>query len=351
LGILTFPLPLDVAPRSTIITRMEPLVFEPYLRPVVWGGRKLGDILGKSLPTTASFGESWELSPHPQHVSVVAEGPFSGRTLNDLCRDHAAEILGPQAQSAAPFPLLIKFLDCRELLSIQVHPDDRLARELAGEDFGKTEAWIVLQADPGATIYAGFLPGVTREDVARHLAAGTLESALHAFTPHAGDCLFLPAGTVHAVGGGVLMAEVQQASDATFRLYDWNRPGSDGKPRELHIPQALAAINWNAGPVRPVDTALVDDSLPGNAAEPLVNCPQFAMERIHLTSSLPCEDRDGAEVWMVLEGIAELRTTTGYARSFQFGETVLIPAAARAPNWIPDSTTATLLRVRVPPSE
>jgi mannose-6-phosphate isomerase len=327
---------------------MEPLVFEPYLRPVVWGGRKLRDVLGKSLPTDAAYGESWELSPHPQHVSRVSEGPLAGQNLNDLCRTRPAEIFGEDATSPTPFPLLIKFLDCRELLSIQVHPDDRLAQELAGEDFGKTEAWVVLQAEPGAKIYSGFLPGVSREDVAQHLAAGTLEEALHSFTPQPGDCLFLPAGTVHAVGGGVLMAEVQQASDATFRLHDWNRLGTDGKPRELHIQQALTAIDWDAGPASPVVTALVDDSLPGNAAEPLVNCPQFAMHRIHLTSTLECEDREGAEVWLVLDGIAELRTATGYARSFQIGETVLIPASTEAATWVPDSATATLLRVRVP---
>jgi mannose-6-phosphate isomerase len=327
---------------------MEPLVFEPYLRPVVWGGRKLADVLGKALPTDAPYGESWELSPHEQHVSIVAEGPHAGRTLNDLCQDHAREIFGPQAPSAKPFPLLIKFLDCREFLSIQVHPDDRLARELAGEEHGKSEAWIVLQAEPGAQIYAGFLPGVAREDVARHLAAGTLEQALHAFTPQPGDCLFLPAGTVHSVGGGVLLAEVQQSSDATFRLSDWNRTGADGSQRELHIQQALKAIDWNAGPITPVVTASLDDSLPGNSVEPLVHSPHFSMQRINLTSTLPCDDRAGAEVWLVLDGIAELRTASGHSRSFKIGETVLIPASADAPHWVPDSSTATLLRVRVP---
>jgi len=336
---------------------MDPLVFEPYLRPVVWGGRKLADVLGKSLPTDAAYGESWELSPHPQHVSRVAEGLLAGRSLNELCRDHAPEIFGtPRVAGAGPkgspgasaFPLLIKFLDCRELLSIQVHPDDRLAREVAGEEFGKTEAWIVLQAEPGSKIYAGFLPGVTREDVARHISAGTLEVTMHDFTPQAGDCLFLPAGTVHAVGGGVLMAEVQQASDATFRLYDWNRPGTDGKPRALHIPQALAAIDWNAGPAMPVVTALIESQHPGVRIEPLVECAEFEMQRITLNATFDVSDRVCAEVWMVLDGIAELRTATGYSRSFQIGATVLIPASASEPEWVPDSTSATLLRVRVP---
>src|SRR5690606_7579266 len=139
-----------------------------------------------------------------------------------------------------------------QLLSIQVHPTDKLARRLTGESFGKTEAWVILHAEPTAIVYAGFLPEVTREEVERRLAEGTLECALHHFTPRPGDCLFLPAGTVHAVGGGVVMAEVQQASDATFRLHDWNRLGPDGKPRQLHIQEGLEAIDWSQGPVNPV---------------------------------------------------------------------------------------------------
>src|SRR5262245_43137218 len=137
---------------------MDPLIFEPYLRPVVWGGRRLGELLGKSLPTLDAYGESWEISPHAVHDSRVVEGRFAGMTLSQLCQTESSKIFGPSVASAAQFPLLIKFLDCRELLSIQVHPADRLAAELAGEAFGKAEAWVVLHADPGARIYAGFRP-------------------------------------------------------------------------------------------------------------------------------------------------------------------------------------------------
>lgn len=323
---------------------MEPLVFEPYLRPVVWGGRKLGDVLGKSLPDAAAYGESWELSPHAQHVSRVAEGPLAGQSLEEIYRSRAADMLGTDPGKPKSFPLLIKFLDCRELLSIQVHPDDRLARELAGESFGKTEAWVVLQADPGARIYAGFQPGVTRRDVERHLAAGTLEQTLHAIAPQEGDCLYLPAGTVHAVGGGVLMAEVQQASDATFRLYDWNRVGVDGQPRELHIEQALASINWDAGPVSPRRPATADSAA---HSEPLVAGPHFEMDRILLNAGSIQTGDSGCEIWLVLDGSAVLRTATGYSRGFQRGETALIPAATRSPQWSA-SGAATLLRVKAP---
>lgn len=327
---------------------MDPLIFEPCLRPVVWGGRRLGEMLGKPLPTREAYGESWEISPHAKHDSRVAEGPFAGLTLNKLCRAQPREIFGPQAVSPAQFPLLIKLLDCHSLLSIQVHPDDERARTLAGEEFGKTEAWIVLHADPDARIYAGFRPGVRREDVEQHLAAGTLKQLLHELIPRPGDCLLLPAGTVHAVGGGVLMAEVQQASDATFRLFDYNRVGPDGQPRELHIEQALAVIDWQAGPVNPVAPRPLSGGEPGIHREELVACQQFGIERLRLSAPFDVETRTGAEVWLVLQGRAQLRTGSGYSRQFNRGETVLIPAATRGPRWTPGGDSATLLRVSLP---
>jgi hypothetical protein len=203
------PEPLDI-----------PLVFEPYFRAQVWGGRRLQERLGKRLPLDGRFGESWEISAHEHHVSRVAEGPLQSTPLSDLWRERGGELVGQGSKIASKFPLLIKYLDCHELLSVQVHPTDELARELIGDESGKTEAWVIIEAEPTARIYAGLRPGVTRDVLQKHLDAGTVAECLHSFVPRAGDCVFLPAGTVHAVGGGVLMAEVQQTSDATFRLFD-----------------------------------------------------------------------------------------------------------------------------------
>lgn len=345
-GIHLVSLPwLDAGRGSTIIDRMEPLVFEPFLKPVVWGGRRLGSLLNKHLPTDAAYGESWELSPHPVHVSRVAEGPLAGRSLTDLCRDSASEVFGSGAADVR-FPLLIKLLDCRQLLSIQVHPHDELAQQFAGEQFGKTEAWIVLEAEPGAVIYAGLKAGVQRPDVERLLATGRLEEGIHSYQPQAGDCVFLPAGTIHAVGGGVVMAEVQQACDATFRLYDWNRVGTDGRPRELHIEQALASIDWTAGPVQPVVPRELE-STEEVTRELCVDCRHFRLERVHLAQHGSWKENAGPTIWMVLSGEAHLQTSTGYARPFQRGETVLIPASSQNPTW---SATAevTLLRITLP---
>lgn len=328
---------------------MGPLIFDPYLRPMVWGGRSLGSLFGKSLPTDGPYGESWELSPHPHHVSRVAEGPLAGWSLADLCRDRPREIFGTPLPADLRFPLLIKLLDCRELLSIQVHPTDELARRLAGETFGKTEAWVILHAEAGARIYAGFKRGVTRAEVEHRLADGTLDAALHAFTPRPGDCVFLPAGTVHAVGGGVVMAEVQQASDATFRLYDWNRLGVDGKPRPLHIHQALEAIDWSAGPVEPLVPEVATGCLPGVKQEGLVRCPNFGLDRISLESDFPVTAVGRPSIWMVLSGAARL-STREYGRVFRAGETVLVPAAVQEVSWSLASAQrrATLLCVNLP---
>ena len=197
------------------------------------------------------------------HVSRVAEGPLRGMPLTELWATRQNELTGRSGAEHRPFPLLLKYLDCQELLSIQVHPSDEIARELRPGELGKTEAWVVLDADPAARIYAGLRPGVTPDDVRRGLADGSLAQCLHSFVPQKGQCIFLRAGTVHAVGGGVLIAEVQQSSDATFRLFDWNRPGPDGKPRTLHTAEALRSIDWTAGPVSPAQGR----AIPGLAPE------------------------------------------------------------------------------------
>jgi mannose-6-phosphate isomerase len=323
---------------------MDPLVFEPYLRPQVWGNRRLGEMFGKKLATSGTYGESWEISAHPYHVSRVAEGPFKGQLLSDLCASQARQIFGNQTPTDR-FPLLIKLLDCHDLLSIQVHPTDEMAACLIPGEMGKTEAWVVLAAKPTARIYAGLLPGITRIELEKNLAKGTADRCLHSFFPKVGDCIFLPAGTVHAVGGGVVLAEVQQTSDATFRLFDWNRPGPDGKPRTLHIEQALASIDWKGGPVRPV-TGVPIPGCPGG--EYLVQCSYFKMDRYCVTQQLANPYHGRLSIWTVLAGSADLRTSRTYQRPFRNGETVLIPAAAPACSWDPTNGPPTLLAVCLP---
>ncbi len=314
---------------------MGPLVFDPYLRPMIWGGRLLERRLGKPLPAEGDFGESWEISAHPHHVSRVAEGPLRGRTLTDLWQERRVDIAGIACAAETKFPWLIKFLDCRDLLSVQVHPDDAMARGLLGDESGKTEAWIVLDAGPDARIYAGLRPGIAREDLERHLDAGTVAECLHGFVPRVGDCVFLPAGAVHAVGGGVLLAEVQQSSDATFRLFDWNRLGADGKPRSLHRQEALRSIDWSLGPLGSATPEPHPNPSHGWAGETPVRCTYFQIDRYRVEAEMPVPGTGQMSVWILLDGRTELRADGGtYVRSFQAGQTVLIPASCGPLTWI-----------------
>ncbi len=322
---------------------MQPLVFEPYLRSMIWGGRLLEYRLGKKLPAEGDFGESWELSAHPHHVSCVAEGPLRGLALTELWGQHRAEIVGSEVAAGSRFPWLIKFLDCRDLLSVQVHPDDATARELLGDESGKTEAWIILDAEPGARIYAGLKPGTARAELEKHLDAGTVVQCLHSFTPRVGDCVFLPAGTVHAVGGGgALLAEVQQSSDATFRLFDWNRLGPDGQPRALHREAALKSIDWSAGPVQPTRPQPLSSFPAGSASEMLVRCPYFRVDRHRVVADLPFPYAGRMSVWLLIDGQAELRNDDGgYRRQFGPGQTVLVPASCGPLAWVASGGNAT----------
>ncbi|MFO0949475.1 MAG: type I phosphomannose isomerase catalytic subunit, partial [Planctomycetota bacterium] len=313
---------------------------EPYLRPMVWGGRKLGTRFGKTLPGDESFGESWEISSHRGHVSRVAEGSFQGADLNALCAEYGKEIFGESVPADRRFPLLIKLLDCEQLLSIQVHPTDELAHAILGDELGKTESWIVLDVGPQGRIYAGLREGITRMDLEQHLRAGTTDQCLHVIHPKVGDCIHLPAGTVHAVGGGVVIAEVQQTSDATFRLFDWNRMGTDGKPRTLHVDESLRCINFHAGPVSPVTPILLNEPDDGFLREGLVACPYFRMDRLTLDSDVPVPAPGRLSVGMVIEGSVEL-VGGDFHRELIAGETVLIPASAGVLHWRRSKTTQT----------
>lgn len=322
---------------------LPPLVFKPYFRPQIWGETRLQRVLGKTLPPGERFGESWEISAHPHHVSRVSEGPWTGASLTDLWSGHRKEFGGWCGNSWPQFPLLLKLLDCHEPLSVQVHPNDNDAREILGEANGKTEAWVVLHAEVGSRIYAGLKDGMTCDELEAHLDRGTVADCLHSFEPLVGDCLLIEAGTVHAIGGGVVVAEVQQPSDATFRLFDWNRRGPDGLPRPIHRDAALRCIRWDLGPVIPIrGTPCRCDTC--HDEERLIHCDYFDLSRINLRTTEMTIDTDLMTMWLVVSGHTLLRDkVTGYYRRFVAGETVLIPAHARHLNW--SSEQATLLRV------
>ncbi|MBL9117697.1 MAG: class I mannose-6-phosphate isomerase [Verrucomicrobiaceae bacterium] len=224
-----------------------PLLFDPIYQTRVWGGDLLESELGRTLPAEIQrpVGESWELVDRPECSSVVANGPARGKTLTELWAGYRVQVFGPNALNCGRgrFPLLIKVLDCGDDLSIQVHPPEAQAEQLGGEP--KSEMWYVLGAKPGARIIAGLKPNVTAEDFRSALSQGSVAACIHEVHPRTGDCMMVPSGRLHALGAGLLVFEVQQNSDTTYRVYDWDRLGLDGKPRETHVEQSLTCIDFN----------------------------------------------------------------------------------------------------------
>jgi mannose-6-phosphate isomerase len=225
------------------MSSLYPLTFQPIFKERVWGARNLERLYGKKLPVTVPIGESWEISDRPSDVSVIANGPLAGKDLHWLVANHCADLLGDAKLEAGRFPLLIKLLDAQEKLSLQVHPPAAKAAELRGDP--KTEMWFIADAAPSAELYVGLKRGVTRADFERRIGDGSVAECFHRVPVRAGDSMFLPSGRVHAIGSGLVIFEIQQNSDTTYRVFDWNRVGLDGKPRELHVPQSLASIDFN----------------------------------------------------------------------------------------------------------
>src|SRR5215472_1402742 len=222
---------------------LYPLTFRPIFKERVWGGRDLERLFRKPLPASSLIGESWEIADRPGDISLIDNGPLAGRDLRWLMEQHRAELLGAATAPQGKFPLLIKILDARQTLSVQVHPPARHAARLGGEP--KTELWYIAAAAPDAKLFVGLKRGVSRADFETKIRNGSVAECLHSISVKAGDAMFLPSGRVHAIGAGLVIFEIQQNSDTTYRVFDWNRAGLDGKPRPLHVAESLASIDFD----------------------------------------------------------------------------------------------------------
>lgn len=306
---------------------LYPLIFRPIFKERVWGGRNLERLYGKALPPQAVIGESWEISDRPGDVSVIANGPLAGKDLHWLVEHHRTDLLGGARLEAGRFPLLIKLLDAREKLSLQVHPPAARAAELRGDT--KTEMWFIAQASPPAELYVGLKRGVTRADFERRLADGSVAECFHRVPVRAGDAMFLPSGRVHAIGAGLVIFEIQQNSDTTYRVFDWNRTGLDGKPRELHLAQSLASIDFND-----FEPALIggDEKIGTNfRSRVLVDDPLFRVQLYTSQSSDSWLMRTSAlRILGVVTGELRITATAGDPVTLRAGEFCLLPAVLRA---------------------
>jgi mannose-6-phosphate isomerase len=293
-----------------------PLKFKPIYKQRIWGGQKLREVFGKDLPRDRKIGESWELSDLPEDKSEIANGELAGLTLHEAVKKFPKEITGGE-NFTLPFPLLIKLLDAEDILSVQVHPDEQTCERL-GEGEPKTECWYIISAEPGAVIYKGLKKGVTRERFAEAIEKGTVADMLLKVPVEVGQCHFLPAGTAHAIGPGLLIAEIQLPSDTTYRVFDFNRVDDSGKPRELHIRQALESIHFDAS----------GDNLSVTTVGRLVDSKYFKIDKGHQAKS--CEVLLSPGIMKTLIFVTGSGTILGTETApveFHAGDCILVPAA------------------------
>jgi len=316
----------DSGPMSQV--PLYPLRFEPIYEYRLWGGRRLADLLSAPLPGDGLIGEAWVLSDREDHPSRVANGPLTGRTVGQLLAESPVQMMGELARRFGRFPLLLKFLDAREMLSVQVHPSGSHVDLLPAGESGKTEAWVVLEAGPKSRICAGLKPGTTADDLRRGLANGTLADHLACFTPKPGDGVFLPAGTVHTLGGGVVVFEIQQNSDVTFRLFDWGHvDAKTGQPRALQVEQALACIDFAAGAAGPV--APVIEAATPVKRENLFHCEHFRLWRLSGQSPFTVGAAGVPRVVTCIEGAGQIEHS-GSTYAVGRGDAWLLPAMVGA---------------------
>ncbi|MDR1370338.1 MAG: class I mannose-6-phosphate isomerase [Dysgonamonadaceae bacterium] len=302
---------------------LYPLIFNPILKSVIWGGDQIC-IFKNINPKQHGIGESWEISGVENNVSVVANGELKGKSLDDLIRTYGERLAGKKVleRFGATFPLLIKFIDAREALSIQVHPDDKLAKE-RHHSFGKTEMWYLIDCTPGAFLYSGFAKQLTPEGYVKSLEDDTFTGYLDKYEVKPGDVFFLPAGQVHAIGAGCFIAEIQQTSNITYRIYDYNRKDAQGNPRELHTGLAKDAIDYTVYPDHKLNYTPLK-----NEIRNLVSCPYFTTNLIDTTQKkiVSLENRDSFTIYICMEGQLSLKDNNGFETDLMQGQTVLIPA-------------------------
>ena len=325
-------------------TPLYPLRFEPMFQYRIWGGRELGEFMDAKLPGDDPIGEAWILSDRADHASRVENGALAGKTISQLMQERKEDILGDQADRFERFPLLLKFLDAEEMLSVQVHPDDDQTELIPKGDTGKTEAWVVLRAKPKARIYAGLKPGTSADEL-RSLTAADVDDRLASFQPKPGQAVKIAAGTVHTLGDGLVVFEVQENSDVTFRLFDWDHvDAKTGKPRPLQIDEALAAIDFDRGAVTPAEPQL-QASEPARI-EKLIDDLHFDVVRRNGSRPFPVGALNEARVLVCIEGRGEIEAGS-QSVSMGCGEVVLLPAVVGTGAFNPNGS-ATILEISVP---
>ncbi|HPF38394.1 MAG TPA: class I mannose-6-phosphate isomerase [Phycisphaerae bacterium] len=304
---------------------IRPLRFAPILQTRIWGGTRLAETLGKQTATIAPpVGESWELSGLPGNESRVVDGPAANQSIIELATRHRAELLGDIVDDEHAFPLLIKFLDAEQPLSVQVHPKPQAAA--AAGVAVKHEAWYIVDAEPGAEVYIGLNPGVTADDIRRTANTPAMRDLIQTRKAKAGDCFYLPSGTLHALGAGLLVAEVQTPSDTTYRIYDWDRVDANGKSRELHIAEALDNIRYDVADAEIAQTRTTLDAT-GHTRQRVCACERFSIDELSADAPFTWTRRQSTfAIWMILSGAATL-SGDGFEVTARRGDTLLLPAA------------------------
>jgi mannose-6-phosphate isomerase len=302
------------------------LTFEEIYKERIWGGRNLERLFGKKLPAGTNIGESWELADLPEDKSVVANGPAAGKKIAELVKEWQGDLLGNAQLDGGEFPLFIKMLDANDILSVQVHPDYESAEKMGGSVRAKYEAWYIVDAEEDAYIYMGFKSGTTPKMVENAIARGTLATLLVKHPARKGDFFYLPGGTVHALGSGIVVAEIQTPSNTTFRLYDWNRvDAKTGQQRELHIDQSLKCVHFQDVLEDQIKLPFTDDP----QVEPLVCAPTFSIDKAVRNAGDSIRVQTGEPIaWVIIEGRGTL-CDDEVTVSLKPGQTVLVPAAAR----------------------